>query len=266
MMQRDYLCEYCERVCKNAMSLSQHRLRCEKNPGNIKDNFYLPSRKGKYVGETPSELTLKRRAARARKVLFEENGSLSCLYCEKLTEDYSCLTVHESMCPKNPSRGDRSPSEETKKKLSLVIKGRKMSDEFRLKVSEAMKRAILEHPESYTSSNRGRVKQIIVDGVKLHGSWEATFYSWAKENNLNPERCLTGFDYFWNGKNRKYFPDFYLPNLDLYVEVKGYETEQDREKWRQFPKKIIVLKKEEIRSILKDTYSLPAEFGGPTRT
>ena len=140
-----------------------------------------------------------------------------------------------------------------------------MTDENRLKVSEGMKRAVLKHPESYTSSNRGRVKQIIIDDVKLHGSWEAIFYIWAKENNLKPNRCLKGFDYFWNGKIRKYFPDFYLPDLNLYVEVKGYETEQDREKWKQFPERIIVLKKNEIQEIKKDLY-LVEQLGFEPRT
>ena len=41
--------------------------------------------------------------------------------------------------------------------------------------------------------------------------------------------------------------DFYISDLDLYVEIKGYETEKDRCKWRDFPHKLIVLKKEEYK-------------------
>lgn len=253
MEHKDFLCEHCERSCKNAMSLSQHRLRCEKNPGNRKAEMPTPSRKGKYIGETASELTLKRERNKERRV----NDLFLCEHCGQERDSFLGLRIHETRCSSNPSCKPKIISEETKKKISAANTGKKMSDEFRLKVSEAMKRAVLDHPESYTSSNRGRVKQLTVDGVKLHGSWEVAFYEWAKKNNLNPVRCLNGFDYTWNGKTRKYFPDFYLPSFDLYVEVKGYETEQDREKWRQFPERIIVLKKEEIRNILKDSYSLP---------
>ena len=28
------------------------------------------------------------------------------------------------------------------------------------------------------------------------------------------------------GRTRKYYPDFYLPNFDTYIEVKGYATSQ----------------------------------------
>lgn len=55
--------------------------------------------------------------------------------------------------------------------------------------------------------------------------------------------------------SRTYFPDFYLPNLDLYIEVKGYERERDLAKWSQFPEKLIVLKKQEIEEIKKGTFS-----------
>jgi hypothetical protein len=261
-MNQDYLCEYCDRICKNAMSLAQHRLRCEKNPGNRKAEMPIPSRKGKYVGKTASELTLKRKRNKERRT----NDLFLCEHCGQERDSFLGLKIHETRCSSNPLGKPVIISEETKRKLSIANRGKKMSDEFRLKVSEGMKRAILENPESYTSSNRGRVKQIIIDGVKLHGSWEAAFYSWAKKNDLKPERCLNGFDYFWNGKERKYFPDFYLPNLNLYVEVKGYETEQDREKWRQFPERIIVLRRPEINMIKNDLPNLVDRLGLEPRT
>jgi ABC-type nitrate/sulfonate/bicarbonate transport system substrate-binding protein len=64
----------------------------------------------------------------------------------------------------------RPVSEETRKKLSESLKASekatKWSDERRKKHSEAMKKAVLENPESYSSSNRGRTEQIIVDRFK----------------------------------------------------------------------------------------------------
>jgi len=119
---------------------------------------------------------------------------------------------------------------------------------LRAKHQESMRKAVENNPESYSSSNRGRTKQIIVDGIKLQGQWEVDFYSWAKEAGLNPQRPTESFSYVWNG-NRTYFPDFYIKSLDMYVEVKGYETDRDRAKWLQFPKKLRIIKEAEIKQI-----------------
>jgi hypothetical protein len=119
--------------------------------------------------------------------------------------------------------------------------------------SIAMKKAVEKYPESYTSSNRGRTKQIVVDGIKLQGQWEVDFYLWAKNKGLNPQRPTQGFKYIWNGE-RTYYPDFYIESLDLYVEVKGYETDRDRAKWSQFPKKLCIIKEKEIKEIRKGCF------------
>jgi hypothetical protein len=119
---------------------------------------------------------------------------------------------------------------------------------IRAKHKQSMKDAVKNNPDSYTSSNRGRTKQIIVDGIKLQGQWEVDFYNWAKEKGLSPERPTIAFKYEWNGE-RFYHPDFYIPSLDLYVEVKGYETDRDRAKWSQFPGKLRIIKAAEIKQI-----------------
>ena len=116
-----------------------------------------------------------------------------------------------------------------------------------------MKRAVQQNPESYTSSNRGRTKQIEYDGVKFQGQWELDFYRWAKDQDLDPKRPNRSFRYVWNGE-RWYHPDFYLPKLDTYVEGKGYETDRDRAKWSQFPEKLVIIKEQQIKDIKKGTF------------
>lgn len=148
-------------------------------------------------------------------------------------------------------------SEETRNKLSkattLQNLKRWADPSNKLKQSEAMKRAVENNPEAYSSSNRGRTKQIIVDGIKFQGQWEVDFYKWAKTNGLDPKRPEESFEYQWNG-TRHYFPDFYIPSKDLYVEVKGYETERDRAKWSQFPKKLCIIKSQQIKEIRKGCF------------
>jgi hypothetical protein len=64
-----------------------------------------------------------------------------------------------------------------------------------------------------------------------------------------------GFEYEWNG-TRLYFPDFYLPAFDLYVEVKGFETDRDQAKWSAFPHKLGIVRKNEIKQIENDLFNI----------
>lgn len=146
-------------------------------------------------------------------------------------------------------------SDETRKKISESSKKQIWTEEKRKRHSESMKKAVADHPESYTSSNRGRTKQMLVDGIKFQGKWELDFYNYCKCNNITIQRSNEWFEYEWNG-TRKYFPDFYLPNYDLYIEVKGYVTDRDLAKWRDFPKSLKVIKTEDINLIRKNQYDL----------
>jgi hypothetical protein len=207
--------------------------------------------------------------------------SMNCQYCNKLCKNANSLRQHEIRCLKNPNKIAVNPkfnntgrvgknqyikakdlglpkptiSKETRKKLA--VGGTKIiwSDEKRQSHSESMKNAVKNNPESYSSSNRGRTKQIIYDGIKFIGQWELDFYIWSKNNSLNPQRPSIGFPYIWNG-DRTYFPDFYLPTLDVYVEVKGYETDRDIAKWSAFTNKLCIVKKMEIKDIRNGSFDV----------
>jgi hypothetical protein len=205
--------------------------------------------------------------------------SLDCQYCNKLCKNANSLRQHEIRCKNNPDKifikgntvkgkngrnqfikarelGLPAPviSKETRAKF---IGGTKVvwDEEKRLSHGVAMKKAVEENPESYTSSNRGRAKQIIYDGIKFIGQWEVDFYKWAKCENLDPQRPIIGFPYKWNGQ-RTYFPDFYLPTIDVYVEVKGYETDRDVAKWSAFTDKLCIVKNKEISEIRNGCFSV----------
>lgn len=81
------------------------------------------------------------------------------------------------------------------------------------------------------------------------------FYEFCLENHIECLRNYSGFDYIWNGEPT-YYPDFYLPEFDTYVEIKGYKTERDVAKWSHFPKKMIVLMKSEINLIQKNLFKI----------
>ena len=182
------------------------------------------------------------------------------------------MSIHETFCPKNLNRkygsvanqyikakqeGRTIPprSEKFRKDASIKSSAIRWTDEQKSTHSKRMRKAAVDNPDSYSSSNRGRTKQIIIDNIKLQGQWEVDFYTWAKNNKLNPQRPDLGFPYEYDG-TRTYYPDFYIPSIDLYVEVKGYETDKDRAKWRDFPHKLIVLKHKDISSIRNNTFRL----------
>ena len=61
----------------------------------------------------------------------------------------------------------------------------------------------------------------------------------------------------FNNSEHLYFPDFYVKDLDLYIEVKGYETERDKVKWNTCKNKgikLLVLKKNEIYQIKNNNF------------
>lgn len=201
---------------------------------------------------------------------------MNCQYCNRLAKSTNSNVQHEIRCHQNPNRIKLVPtygmlgkkganqytygaimSATTRKKISdasiIQNKTQWLDPVIKAKHRESMKRIAREKPESYSASNRGRTKQIIVDNIKLQGQWEVDFYLWAKEEGLNPIKPSTGFSYTWNGE-RTYYPDFYIKSLDLYIEVKGYETDRDRSKWSQFPKNLCIIKEQEIKQIRENSF------------
>ncbi|MFA5586614.1 MAG: hypothetical protein WDA02_08765 [Saccharofermentanales bacterium] len=142
-------------------------------------------------------------------------------------------------------------SEETRKKLSIASKKQKWSEERRKKHSESMTKAVEENPLSYSANNVcGRTKLIKYKETKLNGKWELEVAKWLDINNIKWTNIINGFNYEWNGKIHKYFPDFYLTDFNIYIEVKGYQRDRDIQKWKSLSN-LIVLKKQEIK-LIKD--------------
>lgn len=175
-----------------------------------------------------------------------------CSHCSKEFSSKIGYSNHIRRCPKNPERIHEGITPEGRERIrqKTIEQNKKQwnDPDFRKKHRESMKLAVQKNPDSYTSSNRGRTKQIIFDGIKFQGKWELDFYIWAKEKGYAPERPNKAFRYIWNGE-RWYHPDFYIKVLDTYIEVKGYETERDRAKWLQFPEKLCIIREQQIKQI-----------------
>src|SRR5690606_23086156 len=119
------------------------------------------------------------------------------------------------------------------------------------------------YADSYSCNNVcGRTKLFdIVDSfgidTKVNGGWERTLCEYLNNYNIKWTNIITEkFLYEWNNKTRRYYPDFYLIDYDCYIEVKGYERDRDLAKWNSFPKKLLIIKANEIKQIKKGEYKI----------
>lgn len=118
-----------------------------------------------------------------------------------------------------------------------------MSDEKRLEASIRAKKNKLggyrPHP------NRGQR----YNGVWFDSTWEVTVAKSLDENNIKWIRPTVGF--VWTEQGNKYYPDFYLPNYDVYLDPKnGYLQIKDKIKIEEAQKRnnirVIVLGEEQL--------------------
>lgn len=204
-----------------------------------------------------------------------------CKFCNKDCKNNGGLHAHEPYCKQNPNRIDRIVSllahrkkgipawnkgltaetsekvkqcKETYRKHFIEGKfvgswvGKKHSEEFKQKMSEIAKKR---HANGW-DNQCGRAPKYkyhsdIAGDVTLDGSWELAVAKYLDKNKIDWRRKKFRFKYInLKGKEAYYNPDFYLVKEDLYIEVKGYETELDRCKWKQFPKKLKVWKKSDL--------------------
>lgn len=216
-----YNCKYCNKECKNKNSLAQHEIRCQLNPNKlvIQSNFIE--------------------------------------YNEKLRLGLVTKTnTNQYVKAKNLGLPKPEISEETKEKFAKVWRGRKHTEEVKQKISASMKKVVRDRPESYSASNvNGRVKKVEYNGIVFDSSWEVIVAKFLDDNNIIWERPKNGFEYIWENDIHLYYPDFYIPSMDLYIEVKGYKRDRDEYKWKSIDN-LIVIKRKEINAINKGLYVL----------
>lgn len=207
-------CEFCGRVCKSINSLKQHQIRCKLNPDRI-DLSYI------------SKIPHKGRPA--------WNKGLNAESCPEIRKQINTFAL-------NKEKGlhkDTSGINNSVYKPGVIDK-----------ISVAMKAVYAKNPPKVS----GRSKHGRYNGIWCDSTWELAYLLYSQDHNINVVRNNTGFSYIWNNSNHTYFPDFYLPDSDTYVEIKGYCDERADAKHSQFTEKLIVLKEAELRPILEYVY------------
>jgi len=112
------------------------------------------------------------------------------------------------------------------------------------------------HPECWRKNSGGvrqgssRGKRGWYKGYWCDSSYELAWVIFQLEHNNIFKRNTEGFDYIFENKSKKYYPDFIMKD-GLYVEIKNYKSKLTDNKLKSFPHEIIILYKEEItRDIL----------------
>lgn len=88
-------------------------------------------------------------------------------------------------------------------------------------------------------------------GYYCDSSWELAWVIYNLEHNISFERNKKGFEYVYENKTYKYYPDFILG--ENYIEIKGYLDKKNKCKIEQFSGKLIVLYKNDIKYTLDYT-------------
>jgi hypothetical protein len=195
-----------------------------------------------------------------------ENNLYKCSFCGELHSKYG-IKNHERHCHSNPNRvqginnfhkdgktWNKGLTKETDSRVAKGVskwrqnylegkfknwsQGLTKENDSRIarlsnKTSETIKEKV-KNGEWHCSFSKSRSYQY--KGVTLHGSWELNFVKYLDKKSIEWKRPNKSFQYFWNNEYHEYFPDLYLPEFDLYLEIKGYPTERDICKWEQFPK------------------------------
>lgn len=200
------------------------------------------------------------------KVIYIYVKTHICKYCQDERKNHRGLTQHELKCPSNPSRKYKSytvglrawnagKTKETdprimawskKYKESIdngIIKPHGMSSDTKKKLSILAKKRGLggyrPHP------NKG----LRYNGIWFDSKWEVEVAKDMDKCGIKWNRPRTGFT--WTDTGRRYHPDFYLPEYDVYLDPKNdFLIKKDAEKIAEASRRnnirIIVLNKNQL--------------------
>lgn len=253
-----FICEKCNKNCRNAGGLSEHKKWCK--------------------SKIPRPDLCEYGCGKSSKFQFK-NGKWG---CSENIQSCPNIRLKNSLSKKGIHTGTRKPmSEETKLKLSLFMKGKTKDTYEPLKLAgETYKRKIASgeitpgflgkhHTEetkkkislAKIKNHNGGYKKVpyydyfCKDGncIKLRGTYEVRFAKILDSRNIE-WNYQNSISYITNEGNERYIlPDFYIPILNVYFDTKGYLTNDCKNKlklvYEQTGIKIILIFKKDLEDI-----------------
>lgn len=215
------------------------------------------------------------------KVSYKLNhDGLTCQFCGKICGSRGGLHTHERLCKSNPTaespirvgfnnkgriawnRGLTKQTDTRVLKGCITFKQNEIDNKHTNKLFGELnpsKRPEVRAKISQTCLEKSKNglwhKSLAKDmhytyaNIDLDGTWEFRYAKYLDDQKIKWIRCKEQFEYTYNGNLHYYTPDFYLPDINTYIEVKGYKTEKDQAKWKSFPedKKLIVLQEADLK-------------------
>lgn len=212
-----YICKYCGKECKNANSLSQHQVRCKENP----DRIHVVSNFIKYNNDLRTGVKQS--------------------WCRGLTKEAD---------DRLKKRTDTMISnyQEGKNNIGWCKGLSKDTDERLRDIGNKVRKTITDKIVDDTWHNC-RSKKYYYEDISFDSNWELYFYKYVKSLGYDIKRGKEYFSYIYNNEEHLYIPDFYISDLDLYIEIKSYPNERDIAKWNQFPKALNIYFGHNLRAL-----------------
>lgn len=213
MENKSYKCEKCHKEFEKRQSYAGHRSQCLGKVNHAKARA-------------------NKKHSSPKKII----GDFKCTKCNKSFTTNLGLYSHQGSC---------GHTNQSKRFGNIDIVGSYICE---CKVEFKTKRAKNAHWGScnFNPQKALKYKRYVYKDKSFDSSWEVEYAKFLDSKNIKWIREPKGFEYFLNNKKRVYYPDFYLPETNEYIEIKGYEIEQDKVKWEQFPEKLTVLKKQNL--------------------
>lgn len=142
----------------------------------------------------------------------------------------------ETMTTNGTSCGFKSQSYKDTLMINYGVGNPSQSPEIQLKKEETcFKNFGVKYPaqseEIHKKQQSGYILKHHYTGLHYRGSYELDFIEYCLEKNITIENFKGSINYFFDGKNRKYFPDFFIKKLNLVIEIKSsytYECEKEQ--------------------------------------
>lgn len=280
-----YICQYCNKEFSKRQQLAGHSVHCKNNPNYNKD------KEKKQLESAREKMSLLRNSGIKNLTIREEykDKNIKCQFCGKLCSLYG-LHNHEKYCHMNPNKKQYTLR-------GVALNNNAWNKGLTKETNNSLKKASLTYVNHYQSgyikhwnknqtkeTNNSTLSQSLhasktireklsnnqwhwdapysktyqYKGYKLRSTFELEFAKWMDKNNINWIQNNEGFNYLFEKQIHKYFPDFYLPDLDLYIEIKGYAKIKDVAKLLQFPYKINIYFFEDLAKL--GVYSKGEDF------
>ena len=194
--QEKFLCEFCNKQCKNANSQRQHQVRC-KNNKNAVSLDYLRARKGK-LNPCYGKNWLRNKSP-------EEIKAIKLGANEKRKKGFLSGRLQKQ---------NRKLSRETKEKLSKIQSDKMNEPGF----------GSFQHVKYFNVANLNG------ETFTLRGTWEKSFAEFCNDKLIqwSSGHVLK----YENGITRRYHPDIYLNDFEVFIEIKGYFSPAAKKKMK----------------------------------